>query len=149
MANNEKTKGYTKKWRMANPDKVRIRRQRHDRKIYYTPRGKLTKHISHYIRHSLKNGSKTGRHWETLVDFTIDQLKTHLKKQFKEGMTWDNYGKWHVDHIIPISAFNFEKPEDIDFKRCWSLKNLQPMWRKENIRKSNKLEKPFQPSLII
>jgi len=64
-------------------------------------------------------------------------------------MTWDNYGKWHIDHVIPTSVFNFEKPEDDDFKRCWSLQNLQPLWALDNIKKGNKLEKPFQPKLIF
>jgi hypothetical protein len=62
---------------------------------------------------------------------------------------WKNYGEWHVDHKIPQSAFNFETPEDIDFKKCWALKNIQPMWAKENIIKSNRINKPFQPSLRI
>jgi hypothetical protein len=64
-------------------------------------------------------------------------------------MTWGNYGQWHVDHKIPISAFNYETPDDIDFKRCWALKNLRPMWAKENISKGAKLDKPFQPALAL
>ena len=69
----------------------------------------------------------------------------------KNGMTWETHGKygWHIDHKIPISAFNFESPKDLDFKKCWALINLQPMWAKENIRKGAKVEKPFQPSLTI
>ena len=51
--------------------------------------------------------------------------------------------------IIPKSAFNFETAEDADFKKCWALENLQPLWAKDNLRKSNKIHKPFQPSLAI
>ena len=98
---------------------------------------------------SLRNNTKNNRQWDSLVGYTVDQLRKHLEKRFKFGMTWENYGKWHIDHKIPISAFNFEKPEDIDFQRCWSLKNLQPMWAKENISKHDNLEKPFQPALIL
>jgi hypothetical protein len=54
-------------------------------------------------------------------------------------MTWDNYGEWHVDHIKPISSFNITEMGDEEFMECWSLNNLQPMWREENIRKSNKI----------
>ena len=54
-------------------------------------------------------------------------------------MSWNNYGKWHVDHIIPISSFKFESIHDVEFKKCWSLDNLQPLWGSENIIKSNKL----------
>jgi hypothetical protein len=64
-------------------------------------------------------------------------------------MTWENYGDWHIDHKIPVSAFNFSKASDIDFKRCWKLSNLQPLWAAQNVSKGNKLERPFQPSLAF
>ena len=113
------------------------------------PKNKLSNRLSCAIRNSLKTGSKNRVHWEWLVDFTLESLKKHLEKQFLPGMSWDNYGEWHIDHIIPISAFNFSEPCHPDFARCWSLKNLQPMWAKENMKKSNRLEKPFQPQLAL
>ena len=75
----------------------------------------------------------------------------HLEQHFTAGMTWENYGKqgWEVDHIIPRSAFNYETPDDIDFKRCWSLNNLQPLWGQENWSKGGRFEGEFQPSLAI
>lgn len=95
-------------------------------------------------------GGKQGHHWCDLVGWDINALRIHLKKQFKPGMTWENYGSvWHIDHKIPIAAFNFQTPDDIDFKKCWALKNLQPLWAKENILKSDKVVVPFQPSLAI
>jgi len=94
-------------------------------------------------------GRKNGRHWEHLVGWTLKQLKNHLQKLFQPGMTWENYGRWHVDHIIPISVHNFSKPEHPDFKRCWSLQNLQPMWGSENQSKGAKIEKHFQPKLQL
>jgi hypothetical protein len=116
------------------------------------PRFKLNNTISRGMATSLK-GNKGRRHWESLVDFDLKNLRKHLERQFQIGMSWENYGqgmgKWHVDHIVPISVFNFTKPEDIDFKKCWCLKNLQPMWGHENISKHSKLDKPFQPSLAI
>ena len=56
-------------------------------------------------------------------------------------MSWDNYGRngWEIDHIKPISSFNFNSYKDKEFKECWSLENLQPLWAEENIRKSNKI----------
>ncbi|MFH1762494.1 MAG: HNH endonuclease, partial [bacterium] len=68
---------------------------------------------------------------------------------FTNGMAWKNYGEWHVDHIIPRSVFNYEKAEDVDFKRCWALDNLQPLWGIENISKGNKLDADFQPALLL
>jgi len=100
------------------------------------------------IRKSL-NGTKNYRKWQTLVGYTVEDLKSHIEKQFDTDMNWDNYGLngWHIDHKIPRGAFNYSKTTDDDFKRCWALKNLQPLWAKENIRKGKRLEKHFQPSL--
>lgn len=148
-ANNpEKVKEMHKLWVKENPEKWREIGRRAEAKMNEKPRRRLSRNISCMINKSL-NGSKDGRHWETLVGYTIDQLRNHLEKQFKPGMTWENRSQWHIDHIIPLSAHNFQSPEDIDFKRAWSLKNLQPMWAKENIKKSNKLTKPFQPALAL
>ncbi|MBA7568819.1 hypothetical protein ES708_10554 [subsurface metagenome] len=108
---------------------------------------KLSCSISIGINRSLK-GRKNGFHWEDLVDFTLNDLMHHLEKQFTDGMTWDNYGKWHIDHIIPITAFNFSSVKDYDFKRCWALNNLRPLWEADNIHKSDKVVGGFQPSLI-
>lgn len=149
LNNPEKNKQIHQKWRAANMDRIREMSRRATRKARSTIKGKLSSRISAGIWRSLNSGSKKGRHWEACVGYTVDQLKVHLEKKFQPGMTWDNYGEWHIDHKIPIAAFNFEGPGDIDFKRCWALKNLRPMWASENISKGAKLEKPFQPSLPL
>lgn len=143
-ANPEKSKAIIRAWYKANPEKIAIYRK----KRRSTSQGRLNHSLSTGIYHSLR-GNKRNCHWEIIVGYTIEQLKKHLEKQFQIGMTWENYGKWHIDHCIPISVFNFEKPEDIDFKKAWSLKNLQPMWAKDNMSKCAKLNKPFQPALML
>jgi len=60
-----------------------------------------------------------------------------------------NRKDYHIDHIIPQSAFNYETPKDLDFKKCWALTNLQILSSVENMKKSAKLDKPFQPSLLL
>jgi len=57
---------------------------------------------------------------------------------FLENMSWDNYGNWHIDHIIPISSFNLENVEEQ--KICFNYKNTQPLWAIDNLKKSNKHE---------
>jgi len=111
---------------------------------------KLNDQISSSLRHALRN-NKNGYHWESLTGYTLDDLMQHLQGQFTEGMTWENYGQrgWTIDHIIPISVFNFTQPTDIDFQRCWALENLRPMWHVQNIAKSNRLQTDFQPSLAL
>jgi hypothetical protein len=136
------------KYRQENPDVRRKAARKYQTKKYATLNGNLNHRMSTSIGISM-NGNKCGRKWESLVGYTLDDLKKHIEKQFSKGMTWDNRDMWHIDHIIPISAFNFEKPEDIDFQRCWNLKNLQPLWATENLKKNDKIDKPFQPSLNI
>jgi hypothetical protein len=137
-----------KQWAKNNPEKVK--KISRDKKLRYrkNPIKRLNFNISYGIWLSL-HGAKKNQHWESLVGYNIDQLKAHLEKLFIFGMTWENYGKWHIDHKIPKTAFNYTCSGDIDFKRCWALSNLQPMWAKENLIKGNKLSQPFQPSLAL
>ncbi len=135
-------------WRKNNPEKVHAQLKRSNKKLRGTVRGNLEHRMSNYIRQSLQ-GKKERKSWKTLVDFSFDQLKKHLEKKFLPGMSWENRNLWHVDHIIPVTAFNYSRPEHIDFKRCWSLENLQPLWKIDNIKKGNKLLRPFQPTLMI
>jgi len=136
------------RWGKAHPERIRKLWRKAGIKKGSTPKGKLNRNMGKAISTALR-GNKAGRHWELLVDFTLNQLKQHLKKHFQFGMTWANYGEWHIDHTIPKSVFNYKTAEDIDFRECWNLKNLKPMWARDNIRKKNKLNKPFQPSLIF
>jgi len=57
-------------------------------------------------------------------------------------MNWNNYGrgkgKWTIDHIKPVSKFNYKSVNDEEFQRCWALKNLRPLEYIKNIKKSNK-----------
>lgn len=136
-------KSKTSESRQRACDYVKRRREK-------SPAVRLSHTISTGMRRSLKNG-KNGYHWESLVSYTLDDLIKHLELLFQRGMSWDNMGRdgWHVEHKIPISAFNFIKSGDIDFKKCWALKNLQPMWAEQNFSKHTKLERPFQPSLAM
>jgi len=110
---------------------------------------KLSSNIGKAIKKSIRKDQR-GNHWEDLVGYSLDSLKSHLEKKFLPGMTWKNYGEgWQIDHLIPISVFNFEVPEDIDFRRCWALKNLRPLWAHDNLSKGVRIEKPFQPSLTL
>lgn len=74
-----------------------------------------------------------------VVDFNKEMFIKHFESLFSNGMSWENYGEWHIDHIIPKTEFIFSSYDDEQFKQCWSLKNLRPMWAKENIKKGNKL----------
>ena len=88
-------------------------------------------------------GNKNYRHWETLVGYTMNDLKSHLEKQFYDDMTWENYGQyWHIDHIIPLSWFK----DELDFNEAWKLSNLQPLKKFENLSKNNRYIGKYRPT---
>jgi len=112
------------------------------KQLYNDPTEYLTiiKHnFSVNMRQSLK-GYKVGN-WENLVGYSLKDLVKRLEETMPEGCNWQNYldGELHIDHIIPISAFNFTDPEDNDFKCCWALDNLQLLTAKDNMIKGNRL----------
>jgi hypothetical protein len=139
--NKEYRKEYFKKWRTENVDKWRECKRNYERYRKSTdPIYKLINNFRTAIYQVLKenNVQKNGHYFEVL-QYTPDELISRLENQFKDGMTWDNYGDWHVDHILPISIHNIQEIGDNEFMKCWSLSNLQPMWGEENIKKSNKI----------
>jgi hypothetical protein len=95
--------------------------------------------ISSRIKTALKNNSKS-LHTMELIGCSIKELKEHLEKQFKPGMTWNNHGLycWHIDHIIPCCNFDLTKIEEQ--KKCFHYTNLQPLWAKENLTKNKKIK---------
>jgi len=70
------------------------------------------------------------------VGCSVDHLRAHLESKFEAGMTWDNYGEWHVDHIRPCASFDLSDPKEL--AECFNWSNLQPLWAKENISKGAK-----------
>ena len=140
---------HSRKWRAANPERTRETGRRNYLERSKNPSYRISANMGSAMSHSLRGDGKGGRHWETLVGYTLADLIAHLESQFTRGMAWGNYGRggWHIDHIRPISDFNFTTPEDPNFKECWSLWNLQPLWESKNISKHNNCEAPPLPLL--
>jgi hypothetical protein len=139
--NKDKWNEYIKEYREKNKDKIREIKRNYERtRKANDPIYKLINNFRTAIYQVLKENQvqKNGHYFETLK-YSPENLIEHLENKFKDNMTWDNYGKWHVDHIKPISSFQIAEIGDKEFMSCWSLENLQPLWGKENIRKSNKL----------
>lgn len=126
-------------WRLRNPDKAKQSRDDARRKARSTAQGLLNARMSNAIRSSLVAG-KGGRSWINLVGYTIDELMSHIERQFVQGMDWQKFrsGQIHLDHIVPLSSFVFNSPSDEGFKRAWAITNLRPLWAAENMRKSAK-----------
>jgi len=123
------------------------RNQQRNKKYHNDIKYHLNCCMSSGLKKALKQ-KKQGRHWETLAGFTLNDLKNHLEKQFQGGMFWNNYGRWHIDHIFAKSWFLFKSYKDIDFKLCWSLNNLQPLWKYDNLSKNANIKPLLQPKTI-
>lgn len=82
--------------------------------------------------------SKNGMSWETLVGYSLAELMAYLESKFVDGMSWQNAGDWHIDHIRPLSSFKIVDTACADFRVAWSLSNLQPLWAVDNMRKGSK-----------
>lgn len=106
-----------------------------DYKLRCAVRGRLRRYIKS------KSASKN------VVELTgcdIEKLREHIEKQFRDGMSWENYGDyrnngWNIDHIKPCAVFDFTKEDQL--KECFHYTNLQPLWWYENISKGRKWEK--------
>ncbi len=139
-----KQKLYLKQivYKRNNIVKIRLNRRIYDKKKRKNPIIRIQNNISRALHRVLKE-KKYYQKWEDIVGFSAKDLINHLSKQFERGMTLENYGTyWNIDHRIPISWFNYTSIYDEEFKRCWSLQNLQPKLNIDNIKKSDKFAEP-------
>jgi len=72
-----------------------------------------------------------------LLGCNIEFVKKYLESKFDKEMSWDNYGKWHIDHIKPVASFDLTKLDEQ--KKCFHYTNIQPLWAKENREKSDSI----------
>jgi hypothetical protein len=129
--NLDKSRQIKKNWKVRHRNRYLEAAREYGRRKRKDPLFRLNKNTSKGIWESLKK-AKGGRHWETLVDFTFEQLVAHLEAQFKPGMVWSNYGSyWEVDHIKPLSLCT-------SFEEAWVLSNLQPLTLTHNRSKGNR-----------
>jgi len=122
-----------RKARQKNYYKDVEKSREYQRKHYYKRKQKIEYRINDAVSSSiycaLKN-KKNGRSWESFVGYTLADLMCHLESLFVDGMSWNNYGSWHIDHVIPRCKFSVDEIQD-----CWKLSNLQPLWAEDNMSK--------------
>ncbi len=85
---------------------------------------------------ALRRG-KAWRKWQDILGYTADDLVRHLERQFTAGMSWSNYGDWHIDHIVPLASFRLVDANDPAVRTAWGLPNLRPLWAEKNLTKSS------------
>ena len=167
--NKDKIIARTKKWAENNKDKVKeykkLYKLRHREKIlkdnreyFKKNKDKKLKYQNNYrnkryktdigfklkalLRRRLNNAlNKNYKSGSAIKDLgcSIPELKEHLEKQFKNGMNWENWGYdgWHIDHIKPLSSFDLSDRKQ--FLEANHYTNLQPLWREDNLKKSDKI----------
>lgn len=101
---------------------------------------RFDKNLNLAIYRAIKE-NKSGRMWERILGFTLNDLKMHLENLFDENMTWDNYGSyWWINKIIPKSVYLYRNVSNNEFHKCWSLKNMIPVNKKECVRRKNTVD---------
>ena len=139
---------YTRKYYQRNREALLAKQKETDRSEYHreymqerrkNPQWRLLDRARSRIYNALKRkqGMKSKKTLELLGVKDFQEVIDHLVFQFREGMTLDNYGQWHVDHIRPCSSFNLLDIEEQ--KKCFHYTNLQPLWAEDNLKKGNKI----------
>jgi hypothetical protein len=125
--------GLQVEWRKNNKDRIK------SYKYVKTAENKkcvqIRKSIKLAIRRALYN--KVQRRSIRYLGCTGSEYINYLSSKFKEGMSWENYGKWDIDHIVPQSSFDFKDKNN--YYICFNFKNTQPLWKQENQLKGNKI----------
>ena len=125
---NNKNKKLTanKQWQVNNKDHYKQWfKQYSQKREQLDPSFKLRNKTRSIIWYAIKKNKKHSRVIE-LIGCSVTELKEHLESKFKDDMTWENYGKWYVDHVIPLNVFDLSNPEEV--KRACHYTNLQPLW---------------------
>ena len=137
--NKEKISLKNKGYYLTNKVKIIKRNSEYSKKkLKEDPLFKLRANLRCRIKICLKDSKlKKTKSTELILGASITTVKLHIENQFKEGMTWSNHGThgWHIDHIIPLSS---AKTTEEIYNLC-HYTNLQPLWAKDNLSKSNKI----------
>lgn len=138
--NKVRLKKYYRQYRIDNAEKIALwrksesamaaHRQRQNKK-YKTPHGKASMAARNMV-YRIMTGTRCGKA-SSQLGYSTDDLIKHLESMFCKGMSWDNYGEWHIDHIVPVSFLLENGVNDVCLIN--SLKNLRPLWAAENISK--------------
>lgn len=133
-------------FRSEHLEKNRERRRKEEAKVkariqrknwLKIPHNRISCTLRSRIRSALKYGESKCGSTEKLLGVSFGEFKIYIEALFEEGMSWDNYGKWELDHIVPCAFFDMTKEEHQ--KICFHYLNIQPMWARENMSKCAKI----------
>jgi len=139
------------KQRRLHPERHKTNRNRHykamasdpQRRMVWRIRQSIQKGISRYGKGVSVHGGKM-----RYVGCTGKEAASYIEQQFTAGMTWENYGRWHIDHVKPLATFDLSREDQR--RLAFHYTNIQPMWAVENMRKNKRVLKAVhQPELIL
>jgi hypothetical protein len=132
----EERREYNRQWRQKN---ATYWRSYQNNRLHTDIEYRLRNYMGVALRRAIRKNRKSTF---AILGYSVEELCLHLEALFQAGMSWQNYGThWHIDHVIPKSWFKLHDENGIDeyeFKLCWSLQNLQPMWTEENLEKKDR-----------
>lgn len=131
--NKESINERHKKWRKENKGYMTTySKERRKVDVIYRISGNLRTRIWWAVKNNKLNSSIE------YLGCDVGFYKKYLESLFTEGMSWDNYGEWHIDHIRPISSFDLLEEEEM--VECFNYKNTQPLWAFDNLSKGNRTQ---------
>ena len=127
---------YDVKYRLLNKDKIKQYKKDWEFLNKENPIIKIKRNLRRRINHALHGKNKSKRTFE-LIGCSPEEFKSHLESLFLKDMSWNNYGEWHIDHILPCASFNLLIPEEQE--KCFHYSNQQPLWKLDNLKKSKNI----------
>lgn len=117
------------------PERKSLHRDLEKRRLKEDENFRLAKYLRNTVYVAVKNNAKKSKKAEWILGCSVSEYRQYLESKFKEGMSWENYGQWHIDHIEPLFKFDLKKEEE--FLRVGHFLNTQPLWKDENLKKRN------------
>jgi hypothetical protein len=136
----QKRREWQRAWRKTEAGKQSRKRE------FSSPQARLRKRIRRRLRSLVISAKVSDNNYE-LIGCTPAFLAKWLESKFQDGMSWSNMGAWHIDHIVPCSAFDLSDKDQL--LRCCHYTNLQPLWAKDNLAKSDLIAAHTQEELPI
>lgn len=138
-ANPDKSREYALKWRTENKERyLEVSREAQVRRKS-TAWGRIAARVFSNLRRGVLAKTNRASKYNVYLGYTWADLRDHLEGQFTPAMSWENWGDvWELDHIKPVSLFQYESLDDPLFRECWALSNLRPLPREENATKGAK-----------
>ena len=134
----EKARKREAKYRKRNGDRIRAYSREYSAKRKQNPKHRLSDRMYGAVRRTLKQNNIEESTTEIInILYTKQDLYEHIESLFTDGMSWERFDEIHIDHIRPVASFNYTTTDCEDFKKCWALENLQPLWATDNLSKGS------------